>query len=263
MRRGLIFLVLGLACDSGEPAPAPCDPFAVVTKAITLGEVVAVGRERSGALDVIDRPASGQLRVFVSEGQTLKRQRTLGSGESNGGPGSWMVVTFGESSDPANLQVEFGAAGPVAMGLVRGSLPAKKMFDLATEGEKLELMGADAIRGFTLANLPGTVAVERSASLADGRLIVVTSPEVDTTYEDFRLFLGPPDRVVERKVINVSQSRSGVTFIEFTLDGARAEAVFGSSLSPDTPSTLNGEPLTLAPAGTRPPGASYLCRSGS
>jgi hypothetical protein len=255
---------MGLVACGDASAPVACDPFAVVTLPISLGQVLAVGKEASGTMDVVDRAANGTLRVFTSDRQMLVRRRTLGSGESGAGPGSWLVVTFGEANAPLNLQVEFGGTGPTAMALVPGPLPAMKMFS-NTDGERLTVLDPGVIRGLAVANLPGTVVVEHSASTKDGRIVLVTSPEVDPSYAAFRLFLGPPDRVVERPLRNASRTKGGVTLLEFTLDGQDAQVVFGSSLSPGVESALTvgaqREPLIVDPPGTRPSTARYLCGS--
>jgi hypothetical protein len=261
----LLVALLGAmsGCESAENAPpVSCDPFTIETTPITLGQVVAVGKDAAGVLYVIDRPQGGQLRAFVSEQQTLARRRMQGTGESGSGEGSWMIVTFQQGGMIVNLQVEFGAAGPRAMGLVRGPLPGKT-FTIGQEGETLQVMGPQALQGLAVMNLPGTVVVEHFGKTADGRMVWVTSPAVDPTYEKFRLFFGPPERVLERPVVKVGRTLGGVTEIDFVVDSLPARAVFSSTLSPNVPATLKvgsrEEPLDDSVPASATLSAAFFC----
>ena len=129
-------------------------------------------------------------------------------------------------------------------------------------GETLTVLGADALAGYTLQNLPGTIDVEYFATLADGRTMVVARPDVDWSYADFRVFLSTSatSPLIECKVINIA--RGSFTDILFDLDGAQATAHFSSTLAPG-PSTLtvgsdSSELAVMAPA-TRPTGVTFLC----
>lgn len=95
--------------------------------------------------------------------------------------------------------------------------------------DDLTLVGADALGGFTVKNLPNGIVVEYSELLFDGRRFFATRPKVDWQYEDYRVFFGTADNVLERtlvktptmtpaggasmKVISLDEEeRNGVTF---------------------------------------------------
>jgi hypothetical protein len=138
-----------------------------------------------------------------------------------------------------------------------------KTFAIGSEGEELTLLGPSDLAGFSFQNLPGTVHVEHFATLSDGRLLLVTSPDVDPSYEAFRLFMGPADDLRERDGVKVT--RGSYTQISFNLNGRTALAVFGSTLAPAIVSALTvdgqSEPLTVAPPGSKPEGATFHCTS--
>jgi hypothetical protein len=89
-------------------------------------------------------------------------------------------------------------------------------------------------------------------------------PEDDWDYEDFRLFLGPPERVEERKVTSVQRARDGgTTKISFQIEGAAAEAFISTPQNVNEPATLKhgGQTFTMAVTqGTAPAGLQFLCR---
>jgi len=66
----------------------------------------------------------------------------------------------------------------------------------------------------------GEVAVEYSGVLEDDRRVLVVRPEAEWDYEDFRVFLGPPDRLLELDVGEVVRAKDGgSTTIELSVDG--------------------------------------------
>jgi hypothetical protein len=244
--------------------PRPCDPLATTSLPIAAGTLVAAGRDAAGTVYVVDvAPVDPRpQRLFISSGTTLQRRPIEGSGELGAGPGSTLIVDTGSADPTTALQIaiEMGATGPARMGLHRGPLTGKT-FVIGTEGELLTLLSQADLAGFTLQNLPGRVVPEHLASLSDGRLILVTRPEVDWSYADMRVFVGPPARMLERDQVHVS--RGSYTIVDFALDGRPAQAVFGSSLAPSVVSalTVDGQilPLTVAPPGSRPDGAAIFC----
>jgi hypothetical protein len=132
---------------------------------------------------------------------------------------------------------------------------------LGPEAEHLMLAEAREVRALALHNLPGEIVLEHLGSVDDGggvRIVVVTRPRDDWNYEDFRLFYGTQDRLIERKVENVE--RGNATCIDFDVDGVTYHVVFGSALGP-TESTLQVDAVeyavqaemdaTSVPAGTR------------
>jgi hypothetical protein len=258
MRTRWFALALLLAC--AESQPQPCDPLAAHEAPITLGPILAVGRQADGTLIAVDK-AGSENRVFVSQAGTLARQRVNGFGSGNDASGTWLQFSLGSPNDPWALRVEMSSAG-TRMGVVRGPLQTKT-FVIGEMGESLAVVGPEVLQGLPVHNLAGDVFVEYLGSVEDGRRLVVLRPADDWSYEDFRLFLGG-DQLIERKVSQVTRARDGgTTDIQFDLDGATATAHFPSALTGGTTTlTAAGRALTIttqAP-GTRPEGVSFLCR---
>jgi hypothetical protein len=266
----LVALAFGLACSS-EPAssgaPLPCDPLATVARPLAAAPRLGAGRDGAGRVYVVDSGGTEGFRLFVSSGTALQRVSVSGSGDTSSGAGRFVIVDAADQGAPVAVGLELDAAGVVVrMGVVHGPRSAKT-FTIGQEGdgEVLTLLAPAALEAFTFVNLPGTVAPEYLASLPDGRRLLVTRPEVDWSYADFRLFLGPPARMLERKIANVS--RGSFTVIDFTTDQGQGRATFGSPLSPSVVSAVEiaGQtlPLAVAPPGTRPGGEAFLCTSPS
>jgi hypothetical protein len=271
VRRGRRWTLLGalaLAACGGSSSPGTaskaCNPLAADPKPITLGLVVGAGRDSAGVVYVIDRPQGGaEDRLFVSDGTKLVRQPVGGSG-SGAQPGGGTFEVVGSGTGDAMLTVEIGTdgGGGVMMGVVHGAF-ASRTFTIGEQGEALTVLAPGELSAFTVENLPGTIYVEYVATLPDGRTLVVTRPEVDWSYSDFRLFLSTSatSPLLERKVASVL--RGSFTDITFDLDGTPAKAHFSDSLSPG-PSTLtvgSAAPLdlTVRPPGTAPNGPTFLC----
>ena len=221
-----------------------------------------MGRDANGIVYLIDQPPQGSERLFVSDGMTLKRQPVAGSGSgSQPGGGTFEIVNSGSGDAALAVEVVTDGMGAVTMGVVHGAL-ATKTFTIGMQGETLTVLGADALGSYKLENLPGAIYVEYVATLADGRTMVVTRPDVDWSYADFRLFLSTTatSPLLERKVISVA--RGSFTDILFDLDAMQAKAHFSDSLAPG-PSTLtvgaDSFELTVMPPGTRPAGVTFLC----
>lgn len=262
----LLVLVGAVAGCNGPSSPGPasktCDPLADDPQPITLGKVLGVGRDAQGVVYVIDRPPQGLDRLFVSKGMVLERRPVTGTGSgSEADGGTFEIVGSGSGDAALAVEITTDVTGAVMMGVVHGALTTKT-FVIGQQGETLVVLGADALAGYSVQNLPGTIDVEYFATLADGRALVVTRPDVDASYADFRLFLSTsgPSPLLERKVIDVVQG--SFTDVVFDLDGARATAHFSSSLAPG-PSTLTVGPtsgeLTVSTPGTRPTGVTFLC----
>lgn len=251
------------SCGGGAAGPGstPCDPFAVMTKPITLATVMGVGRDAMGTIYVVDGDGRSPSRLFASSGTTLVRQKVGGTGSTSDGSGTLFVLTGGASDAPLTVEVQVAGGQVTAMGIYRGMLTTKT-FAIGSMGESLQLMSAGDIAGFSLQNLPGTVSAIYVATTADGRWLVVTQPDVDSTPADMRVFFGTPDALRERAVIPTVPPRSYAE-IEFDLDGQTATARFASSLAPSITSALvvGGEetPLTVESRGDVPASAAYLC----
>jgi hypothetical protein len=231
-----------------------CSPLDGETQPITIDKVVGAGRHADGTIYLLDegRP---DYRAFVSEGAVLQRKKVAGSGSAPG----WVSASVADSNGPFTLKIESSNGVPTRMAVFRGE-PKGKTFEIGTEGDVLELVDASTYASFVVRNIPGTVNVEYDGSTSDGRRIVVTRPEVDWSYEDFRVFFGTAERMVERPVRNVTRGSS--TRITFDVDGVEHDALFGSSLSPSIESTLtaNDQRAALVVKETeRGVGLTYFC----
>jgi hypothetical protein len=127
----------------------------------------------------------------------------------------------------------------------------RQVGDAAIENEELELLEVDEIEGFELRALAPEVTVEYFGRLEDDRYVVVTRPEHDWSYEDFRAFIGPSDRVLERRVSSVARQRDGgTTTIVIEIEGERAELYFPVQREAERfvpgPATLSQDGNTLA-----------------
>ena len=256
--------------DAAVPAAlSSCDPFAPEPLPITLGTLVAAGRDSAGVIYAVDHgdgSESGGERVFVSDGSgALVRQRIAGSGI-----GSDFYVFSVTDHDPAFvLQIDTPPGGPLRMGVVIGTLKDSKTFVIGEQGEELTVLPDAALAGVPVRNLPGTMVLEYAASLPSGDVIVVTRPRDDGSYEDFRLFLGGVDAVTERRVTTVTRMRDGgTTSIWFELDGRQAEAHFpvifvDGGFAPGPASLITvGTTTPLARQDAAPADAQYLCLLG-
>ena len=260
------------AQEGGSPAsgvPWSCDPFNPTTKPITLATILGAGRDTDGTLYVVDQPQSGGERVFVSSGGTLQRQRVAGSGTENNG-GGVVIYTFSVSdhTPPFMLKLETNAAGPTAMGVLQGTSDSKtdtKTFTIGQQGSVLTLVPAAQVAGLPVADIPAETVIEYNATLSDGRALLVVRPRDDWTFQDFRVFFGSPDHMVERPVSQVVRYKDGgSTTIDFTIDGAAAVASFPVSLTgvaapPSLTIDATKYTLTLGPTDSAPAAESYLC----
>jgi hypothetical protein len=266
LRHTLAILGMGLllgACGTEQAALEACDPFAAEAQTAELGTILAAGEDADGVLYVVEQPAGqgeSELRVFVSEGDALSRKRVLGSGSG----GNDFTVSFEQGSTPARLVFQRSSGAVTGMALVHDR--ERSFLDaLGPEAERLTLVEEPEVRDRALRNLPGEIVLEHLGSVDDGdgvHTIVVTRPRDDWSYEDFRLFYGAAEQLLEREIENVS--RGNATFIDFDVNGVTYHVVFGSPLGP-TESTLRVGAVeyqvqaewgaTSVPAGT-----SFECR---
>ena len=259
---GLISIVLH-GCDVASQTLVSCDPLQTVTTPVTLGQVVGIGKDQEGTVYLVDEAPNVGQRLFVSMGSVLVRQPVGGIGSVGDTDGGMLIVVGGgDAASPLSIEVRTDAAGhATAMGIFKGLL-ATKFFDLGSEGESLQLLTTDAISEFTLQNLPGTLTFERMGTLADGRELIVTTPDVDATENDVRVFFGTPSELKERRVTPTVQPMSYTT-LTFDLDGRQAVATFSSALNTGVVSALSvaGQvfPVTDAPVGTNLAGVTFLC----
>jgi hypothetical protein len=249
-----------------DSALSPCDPLGDMPQPIALGEVIAVGRDGEGTLYVADEAgADGEARVFVSVGDGLVRRRVSGSGagrdsdvefrsftvEGMGGPFRWLIE---RTVDETQM-----AIAPV------GENRATRIDELGPEAELLEVLDENAIEGLVVRNFRGAIEVEYLAETEDDALLLVIRPADDWGYEDFRLFYGREERLLEREVTDVRRQRDGgTTHIEFELSGEHAVAFFPVRLGAPEPQqatlTIGNETEPLARRDDElPDDAGFLC----
>ena len=234
--------------DSDTATLHACSPLTEGAPAITLANVLGAGLDADGTLYVIDDGADGEDRVFVSlAGGALQRVEVTGSGTS----GDTIVASASDSGTDFTLEVLLANGAPSKMGIYRGDLKDAKTFDIGTEGDILQLVGPDAYRDLAVNNIQDGAVVAYDASAADAHRLVVIHPAVDYTYEDFRVFYGTADAMLERKTISVSRALSGPTSIAFTVDGIRYDAALG----PGQPETLTFGGMTESLAETNAAGS--------
>jgi len=259
------------ACQGAAPGVpdsgwSTCQPLSEETLAISLASVLGAGQDADGTIYVVDE-AGSELRAFISEGGELYRQRVSGSGQVTSAAGLVTVVSLLELEPPLTLQVEEAADHAQRMGVFSGPLDTKS-FSIGEQGEELTLLTAPELQGVPLHNYPAEILVEYSAELTDGRWLVVLRPRDFDSYEQFRVFFGPPERLAERRLLDIARARDGgSTSLVFDVDGEQAHAEFPIELVdeqfvPGDPSLeLGGTSLDLtlqAPA-AGPDGASYFC----
>jgi hypothetical protein len=193
-----------------------------------------------------DPKGSGGDRVFVSSGDTLNRKRITGSG-SNGTDFTW---SFEDGSVTRRLVAR--KQGDEVTGIALASPDQRSFLDqLGASAEPLVPVDPRALTSLKVRNLPGEITLEYVAAVQDGSQMVVTRPLDDWTYEDFRVFYGRDDRLVERTVHDVS--RGSYTSIDFIVDGSDYHATFSSILAPAVSTELNTGAGILSLTTTDPP----------
>jgi hypothetical protein len=254
----LFVALVTAACGSAGPGPAPCDPLAGPESTIALATLIGAGRHPDGTTYLLDKAGSVH-RVFVGSGPELRRKRVTVGVESAGPSGTFVMVSVTEAEPPFRLKVEM-MGGTSRMGVLRetSSMPD---FVIGQQGDVLAPLTVAEVQALQLHNLGAFV--EYDAQIPDGRRLVVTRPEDEWDYEDFRLFLGPPERLEERKVTSVQRARDGgTTKISFQFEGAPAEAFIPAPQNVNEPATLKhgGQTFTMVVSqGTAPAGLQFLC----
>lgn len=249
MAAALLGGVMAAGCgtpDAADSGSMPCAPLATTAAApIALGSVLGIGQDADGTIYVLDEASTG-YRVFVSDSAgNLVRKAVTGSSSGGQGTAAWYVAIVSDPAAPFMLKVD-GSSGTMRIGIVRG-VATTRDFTVGETGDVLTVEDAGAIAGMTALDLAGTVTVEYWAGLPDGRTLIVTRPEQDWDYSDFRLFLGTQDRMLEHPVSSVVRARDGgTTTIVFTADGGRATAFFPSALADDATPTLTMDGATVA-----------------
>jgi len=220
-------LLLAIGCQGDDVGDTPCDPLAARPEPIVLGEILGIGRDAEGTLYVADETASASDgRVFISEGDVLVRRPVAGGGSSNESGVSVRTLTI-EGPEPLRLLIETGSSEK-RMALSRTEERVQSIDDLGSDAELLEVLDEEALEGLELRNLPGDVEIEYLVETERGELLLVVRPaDEELDYDDFRLFFGPPERLLEREVETVRRQRDGgTTNILFQLNGDEADAFF-------------------------------------
>ncbi|HKU41202.1 MAG TPA: hypothetical protein VJR89_23730 [Polyangiales bacterium] len=238
-------------CPGTEPDTRPCKPLGERERQIELADVLGIGRAKDGRIVVVDRSseASPEERLFVSDGDTLVRRGVAGSGSSSAGEVEVLTLLSTDGPEPLRVLLE-NSAGRVRMKLLEGQAAAgdRTLEFASAAGEELEILARADLASLHVRDLPGTVRVEYFARAGKDRL-VVTRPEHDFEYEDFRLFFGRPRALAEREILELSRARDGgSTRIDFALDGDTASVFFPNRLQPDGPPIT--EPVTFEVAGS-------------
>ena len=210
----------------GAGASSACDPLTPHPLSVTLGTILGVGKDPGGTTYLADEVTTPSTidRVFVSEGSTLTRKRVSGTGSSGVSGGTDYTFSFDSGTGVEALLISRRGSMTTAMGLG----PANGKGFLGDPGAVTTMLTVEdpsTVSRFTLKNLPGDVAIEYVADVDDGSVIVVTHPADDYTYTDFRLFWGPAGIVAERKVDDVTRTRSGDTDIVFEVGPALGDTV--------------------------------------
>ncbi len=163
----VVAATLATACSSsssgGASSGGPCNPLTPAP--VTLGTLLGVGQDSQSTLYVADiAPGTGspdgQDRVFVSDGKTLVRQHVAGTGQQGGPPNATYTLSFEPASDYGTTSAlrsliiqQAGTGAPVAMALGPGVTKGPGAGD-----QPLTVVGASAISGYALVNLPVVVA---------------------------------------------------------------------------------------------------------
>ncbi len=236
--------------DAG--ATSSCDPFASPEVAMTLATYLGGGEDADGISYVADRTGS-TTRLFVSDGDQLHRVKVTGTGSGDEAGKQFELVTFERDGNVMNLYLTTDAQGTAASLIAGNWKPGSP--PSGTEETPLTFIDEATARTLDLAGWTNETWTEYFMTVKDtGEFVVVTRPEVDWTYEDFRLFFGEPGKLVERPVSNVTRARDGgSTTIEFELDGkpATASFPFGGSAS----ITVSGTELSLVDPASLPAAA--------
>jgi hypothetical protein len=207
-----------------EPGTSACAPLAAAERPIELGEVIAVAEAADGTIYVADQ-VDADYRVFVANGAELVRAPVTGTGSLTSAGGETVLLGFLLGDVDWRLAIEISESS-TRVALAQGT--AERSFeDVLAAGEELGVLDESAIADLPLRNLPGDIEIEYVARVETGEGLAVIRPREDWGYEDFRLFLGGAELLVEREVESVVRARDGgSTWIRFDFHGETAELSF-------------------------------------
>ncbi|MBI5536294.1 MAG: hypothetical protein HY898_26465 [Deltaproteobacteria bacterium] len=217
------------AAGSGGAAPqGACDPLA--PKAITLGEIVGVGKDAPGTLYVDS--AHG---IFLSLDAQLVRQHVIGSGQSGSNEYLFTFVSQGaDTSTSRNLLVETTGATATAMGL--GPSSSKAFLDESDAGvTMLTLEDPSTVAGMPVVNTPSVI--QYVADVSNGDVLLTTRPmngEDISENGGFSVFYGPSSAVAQRVITSFEQTLSGNGTMTFLVGSVPYVLSFGMVTGPDS-----------------------------
>lgn len=230
-------LLVGVGChddgqspDAAAAATATCDPLTPTT--ITLGSVVAVGKDATGTL-YVDAAAG----VFVSANGSLIRQHVVGSGENGSTYYTFSFTAPGADSTTAvDLIVQTGGASGPTMALGPDGSGKTQSTDDTTA---LTVVPSSTVDGMPVVNTPNVISYVGDA--ANGDVLVATVPmndelaPVDGGIDDggLSIFYGPPSAVAQRPITAFLESMSGNGQVTFLADGTPYDLKFGNVQGPD------------------------------
>lgn len=248
------------------PTPIECDPRVAAARSPRIQPPVLVGEHANGTLYVIDRLDNGYAWVGVPAGQDLSPRIFVSSGdrliEHRGSAGFSLAATyewgfFGASDrasdgsvrgsyrlnrdrdrkhvDPADVEMVLRESEPQRSfdDMVKdGSSTDEAMALLHREQTQLRARSECTINAFETEFLPGGPRlIEYVAQDERGYHVLVTGPSRQFDGYGFKVFYGPPNRVLERPTSpTIGRKRGGgTTTLQFKVDGAPAELYVSSS----------------------------------
>jgi hypothetical protein len=212
----------------GDTDMEECYPYEQATEPIQLVSVLVVGQDSDGTIYVVDECGEDWgYCVYVSLGDTLCRKDILGGGHgSEVGVGEHYLFTIRNNEAESTVIVEIDEAGVAEMAVMPGDFEGF-IDDVGQDGELLTVLGESAIDGMKVENLPGLIETEYLAEVYNGGWIIVTRPVYDWNYDDFRLFYGPVDNMIEREILEIDRvSDGGSTWITFAVDSSIDAVVY-------------------------------------
>jgi hypothetical protein len=275
---GLLSVLLAVVpgCGGSDASPAPagaggtgtvpqsgppeCMPLAPVERDVAFGTIAGAGRSTDGTLYVVDSTASG-LRLFISEGDRLVRHPVLGSGASGTDTMSSVSLSSTDAQGELHVRIDTDPSG-MRMGIVHGHIDGKE-FVIGGEGEVLVVEPATSLAGRT-GKQTETFRLEHAALVEEDRWLIVISPETDASYEDFRVFFGTADELIEGANLRYGRGLDihGTDHLQVRFGAVDASAELRNSPS-SSPATLELDgksvPISELRPAAAPQGARFFC----
>ena len=200
-----------------------CDPLADRPQPITLGQVIAAGKDATGTLYVISSssyPDDPDL-AFISTSAGLQRQRILGSG-AGGSPDANFTVSLDEAT-PTRIVAK--RVGDMIVGIALVHDQDKTFYDqLPASATQLTVVDPSTLSGMPVFNLPGQQELRAFGTGSDGSQLVVTFPRDDGTDADYRVYYGIGNVLTQRVVTMESQTLSSTLYLTFAVEGGTIDA---------------------------------------